>query len=64
MNTHGFCAGTLVHTDKGLVPIEQIKVGDMVLSRPEDGDENTPTEYKRVTRTFKSPEKRLILVLA
>lgn len=32
-----FIAGTLVHTDKGLVPIEQIKVGDMVLSQPEQG---------------------------
>ena len=34
----GFVAGTLVHTDKGLVPIEQIKVGDMVLSKPEIGE--------------------------
>lgn len=24
----GFVAGTLVHTDKGLVPIEWLKVGD------------------------------------
>ena len=35
----GFVAGTLVHTDKGLVPIEQIKVGDMVLSKHENGEE-------------------------
>lgn len=28
----GFVAGTLVHTDKGLVPIQDIKVGDRVLS--------------------------------
>ena len=26
----GFVAGTLVHTDKGLVPIQDIKVGDMI----------------------------------
>ena len=32
-----FAAGTLVHTINGLVPIEQIKVGDLVLSKPEDG---------------------------
>lgn len=32
-----FIAGTPVHTDKGLVPIEQIKVGDLVLSQPEQG---------------------------
>ena len=29
-----FVAGTLVHTKEGLKPIEQIKVGDWVLSRP------------------------------
>ncbi len=30
----GFAVGTLVHTDKGLVPIEKIQVGDRVLARP------------------------------
>ena len=30
-----FVAGTLVHTKDGLKPIEQIKIGDWVLSRPE-----------------------------
>ncbi|MFO1391618.1 MAG: hypothetical protein U1E94_05285 [Agitococcus sp.] len=54
-----FVAGTLVHTDKGLVPIEQLKVGDMVLSRPEN-DPNAPNEYKRVLSTFKSAEKKKI----
>ena len=29
-----FVAGTLVHTKDGLKPIEQIKIGDWVLSRP------------------------------
>ncbi|WP_410472025.1 hypothetical protein ACGTJS_10545 [Faucicola mancuniensis] len=28
----GFVAGTLVHTDKGLMPIQNLKVGDLVLS--------------------------------
>jgi hypothetical protein len=32
-NKNSFAAGTLVHTDKGLVPIQEIKVGDSVLSR-------------------------------
>lgn len=32
---NGFAAGTLVHTDKGLVPIQDIKVGDLVLSMSE-----------------------------
>ena len=31
-NINGFVAGTLVHTDKGLVPINKIKVSDRVLS--------------------------------
>ena len=33
----GFTAGTLVHTETGLVPIEQLKVGDKVLSKLADG---------------------------
>ena len=60
-NSHAcFVAGTLVHTNKGLVPIDQIKVGDMVLSR----DENNPdgeNAYKRVLSTFKSAEKQRII---
>jgi hypothetical protein len=48
----GFVAGTLVHTDKGLVPIEQIKVGDRVLSKPESGE--SEQAYKPVTNVFKS----------
>lgn len=55
----GFVSGTLVHTDKGLVPIEQLKVGDMVLSMPEEriGEK----AYKRVLKTFKSAEKMPII---
>ena len=34
-----FVAGTLVHTRSGPVPIEQIKVGDLVLSHPDQGGE-------------------------
>jgi hypothetical protein len=45
MTTSGFVAGTLVHTDKGLVPIEQLKIGDLVLSRP-DNDPQAPNQYK------------------
>ncbi|MBR7779250.1 polymorphic toxin-type HINT domain-containing protein [Undibacterium rugosum] len=44
-----FAAGTLVHTKEGLVPIEKIKVGDWVLSKPENGGEQA---YKRVLKTF------------
>lgn len=59
MTTFGFVAGTLVHADKGLVPIDKLKVGDMVLSRPENNPD-APNEYKRVLSTFKSAEKKNI----
>ncbi|WP_037585305.1 polymorphic toxin-type HINT domain-containing protein [Stenoxybacter acetivorans] len=45
-----FVAGTLIHTKEGLRPIEQIKVGDDVLSTPEDGSGGTA--YKKVINTF------------
>jgi hypothetical protein len=58
----GFCfaAGTLVHTKEGLRPIETIRVGDWVLSRPEDG--SGAVEYKRVTQTFRSENKDVGIV--
>ena len=58
MTKSGFVAGTLVHTDKGLVPIEQLKVGDMVLSKHESGEGEQA--YKPVIRAFKSIEEELI----
>jgi Pretoxin HINT domain len=45
-----FPADTLVHTKEGLRPIEEIKVGDFVLSKPESGVGDLA--YKRVTKTF------------
>jgi len=44
-----FGEGTLVQTANGLVPIESIKVGDMVLSRNEESGE---TGYKPVSDLF------------
>ncbi|MDN3454145.1 MULTISPECIES: hypothetical protein [unclassified Psychrobacter] len=63
MINSGFVAGTLIHTDKGLVPIQDIKVGDLilskpVLSKPEDGSGDI--EYKPVISTFKSPNKKKV----
>jgi len=63
MTNSGFVAGTLIHTDKGLVPIQDIKVGDLilskpVLSKPESGVGEI--EYKPVISTFKSPKKESI----
>jgi hypothetical protein len=42
-----FVAGTPVHTKKGLVPIEKLRAGDLVLSRPEQGGE---TAYRAVVK--------------
>lgn len=55
----GFAKGTLVHTNKGLVPIQELKVGDMVLSLSENGEGETA--YKRVVNTFKSAEKKELM---
>ena len=52
-----FVAGTLVHTQEGLRPIEQIKVGDYVLSKPESGEGEV--SYKRVVKTFENGEKEV-----
>lgn len=49
----GFVAGTLVHTDKGLVPIKEIKIGDMVLSRDQDIPDGELV-YKPVLHTIVS----------
>jgi hypothetical protein len=52
-----FIGGTLVHTKEGLRPIEDIKIGDYVLSRPEDG--SGEPEYKRVVRTMRFENKEV-----
>lgn len=58
-NAGCFVAGTLVHTKDGLKPIEQIKVGDYVLSQPEMKGERA---YKRVTRTFEYDDKQIFII--
>lgn len=58
----GFPAGTLVHTNKGLVPIQDIKVGNIILSRPEWGGKDAPIEYKRVARAFCSGSDTLVQI--
>jgi transcription-repair coupling factor (superfamily II helicase) len=59
MSQECFVVGTLVHTDKGLTPIEQIKDDDFVLSKHENGEGGQA--YKRVVRAFKSQEKQHII---
>ncbi len=60
MMNSGFVAGTLVHTDKGLVPIQDIKVGDRVLSRSESSGQEAPSEYKPVTKAFCSGKGEIV----
>ena len=42
-------AGTLVTTKEGLKPIEEVKIGEYVMSRNEESGE---TSYKKVTDTL------------
>lgn len=51
-----FVAGTLVHTKNGLVSIEQIRPGDLVLAQPEGTGEQA---YKRVLKTFSFEDKEV-----
>lgn len=53
MNGGGFAAGTLVHTDQGLVPIQNIKIGDRVLASPELST-GAIREYKQVVNTYQT----------
>ena len=54
-----FVAGTLIHTENGLVPIEEINTGDKVLSYNEDGRK---VEYQAVVRTFVNKSSNLFEV--
>lgn len=54
-----FVAGTLVHTASGLTPIEQVQVGDLVLSRdPQTGEQG----YKAVSETFVTHPDSLVRI--
>lgn len=57
-----FRGDTLVHTAKGLVPIESIKEGDMVVTRHE-GDDPSVTYLRRVDQVRKRlvPAKDLVV---
>ena len=55
-----FAAGTLVHTKEGLKPIEQIQVGDYVLSKHDSG--TGEQAYKRVLQTFYHPAETVTRV--
>ena len=61
MSQSGFVAGTLVHTDQGLVPIEQLKVGDLVGSKAEN-DPDGELIYQRITQTHRFEHKSLYML--
>jgi len=55
-----FVAGTLVHTRNGLRPIEDLRVGDFVLSQPENTGEQA---YRRINETFVFKDKSIFEVI-
>ncbi|WP_172205375.1 polymorphic toxin-type HINT domain-containing protein [Niveibacterium sp. COAC-50] len=66
----GFAAGTLVHTKIGLKPIEDVSVGDLVLSFPDDKippprlREEHEYTYRRVTAISRAEELVVCEVIA
>jgi hypothetical protein len=62
LNLGGACfvAGTLVHTERGLLPIEHVRVGEMVLAQPEGSGERA---FRRVTDTVSSDDKVVLEVV-
>jgi hypothetical protein len=56
----GFVAGTLVWTREGREPIEELRAGDWVLSKSEDGREPS---YNRVVKTFGFEQPRDIVAI-
>jgi hypothetical protein len=61
MSQSGFVAGTLVHTDQGLVAIEQLSVGDRVLSKAEN-DPDGELIYQPITETHRFEHKSLYML--
>jgi RHS repeat-associated protein len=62
LGRNSFAAGTLVLTPDGLVAIETLEVGDLVIAKNEDTGEVAP---RAVTATFADPhEDGLVLTLA
>lgn len=56
---HCFAAGTLIHTERGLVPIENITKADRILTR-NDKDLDAPTRYRPILDYFINPHKAVV----
>lgn len=54
-----FLAGTLVETDQGMKPIEQIEVGDQVLAHPEGGFHRGERAFKPVVRLSRNTTRQV-----
>ncbi|MEY4516677.1 MAG: hypothetical protein RL180_1023, partial [Pseudomonadota bacterium] len=59
-DTAGFPAYVRVMTDQGLVRIQDVRVGDRVLSKPESGFGEQ--RYQRVSKTFSFKEQEIWIV--
>jgi hypothetical protein len=57
----GFISGTLVQTDGGPVPIEQVRVGDWVLSQSDDPS-STAVPYQQVVRVHSTQGQKIMLL--
>ena len=53
-----FVSGTIINTNVGYIQIQDIKVGDLVLSSPEFGD-GTQKEYKKVVNLFNAKAENI-----
>ena len=55
-----FMKGILVETEEGWTPINELKVGDWVMSHPENGiGEAAP---KQVVNTFRYEDKKVVML--
>lgn len=59
-NGSGFIAGTSVHTKEGLKPIENIRAGDWVLSRPKTSESGTAASYKQVSKAIRHENQEVV----
>lgn len=59
-NINGFMKGTLVETEEGWTPIDELKVGDFVMSRPENGIGETVPKW--VVNTFRYEDKEVVML--
>lgn len=60
MTPNGCFAGTLIHTNNGLIPIEEVRVGDWLLSQPE-AQIGFARAFRQVSEIFSFAEHAVLL---